>query len=402
MGDTSKTERRSSMKRGGDAKQEETGKRLHSTPPPSILRIQEDLYDAAFPFYKQPLEIGHFSLDATRKFFGDSRQLRYYSPPPTGEGPHFDLRDGYRDRYVKQDESIKERLDHLLCWVQQNRGLLRAGAVNSETAPSSWLNKDFVTWRGHLTKVLTTPYEKQEGWQLAVTLFRGTYYISEVETEEAKRRREERTAAQEELMYMGYKFEQYMCSAAPGGVPDASGVVNTNEAFCTVVQTKLNGHSLLFAGEVDCTDPNYQSQKAPDCYVELKTSKEMHSANQQRSFNRYKLIKWWAQSFLPGVPRIVAGFRDEEGVVASLKTFETMKISHLIRGDWNSWKPAVCMNFCSAFLSFVKKAATQDDPQVVYLFSWEPGSDVSYSTPKDPALAFLPAWYVRSMTEPET
>ncbi|XP_030053194.1 decapping and exoribonuclease protein isoform X1 [Microcaecilia unicolor] len=402
MENTLKTEQHLCLKRRGDTRQEEAVKRHHTASPPTTLHVQESLYDAAFPFYKQPLEVGRFSLDATRNFFNDSRQLRYYSPPPPGDSPQFDLRDGYRDRYVKRDDSIKERLDHLLQWIQQNQSVLRAGAASSETTTSSWLNKDFVTWRGHLTKVLTTPYEKQEGWLLAVTHFRGTYYISEVETEAARRQREERTAAQEELMYMGYKFEQYLCAATPGGIPDTGGVVNTNEAFCTVVQTKLNGHSLLFAGEVDCADPKYPSQKAPDCYVELKTSKEIHSANQQRSFNRYKLIKWWAQSFLPGVPRIVAGFRNEEGIVASLKTFETMKISHMIRGDWNSWKPAVCMNFCNAFLSFVKKVAIQDDPQLVYLFSWEPGSDVSYSVHKEPTLTFVPAWYVQLITQLET
>lgn len=46
---------------------------------------------------------------------------------------------------------------------------------------------------------------------------------------------------------------------------------------------------------------------------------------------RFKLLKWWAQSFLPGVPRVVAGFRDQEGVVVSVETFHISKISHLIK-----------------------------------------------------------------------
>lgn len=76
----------------------------------------------------------------------------------------------------------------------------------------SALDADFVTWRGHLTKLLTTPYETREGWLLAATRFRGTLYISEVETEAARRERENRTERHDQMMYWGYKFEQYMCA----------------------------------------------------------------------------------------------------------------------------------------------------------------------------------------------
>lgn len=69
-----------------------------------------------------------------------------------------------------------------------------------------------MTWRGHLTKVLTTPYETQEGWMLAASKFRGTIYISEVETEAARANRVTRSERQEEMMYWGYKFEQYTCA----------------------------------------------------------------------------------------------------------------------------------------------------------------------------------------------
>lgn len=76
----------------------------------------------------------------------------------------------------------------------------------------SALDADFVTWRGHLTKLLTTPYETREGWLLAVTRFRGTLYISEVETEAARREQENRTERHDQMMYWGYKFEQYTCA----------------------------------------------------------------------------------------------------------------------------------------------------------------------------------------------
>uniref|UniRef100_A0A8D0H0S1 Decapping nuclease n=1 Tax=Sphenodon punctatus TaxID=8508 RepID=A0A8D0H0S1_SPHPU len=272
-------------------------KRQSQDPAALHLAVSPSLYDAPFPFYRRPAEVGCFSLDGQRCYHGDARQLRYYNPPPTeGPSPCFDLRDGYRDRYVRCDGSIREGLDHLLKWGQ-------GGAA-----------ADFVTWRGHLTKVLTTPYEKQEGWLLGVSRFRGTFYISEFETPAAQRRKETQPEILKELTYMGYKFEQYMCAGV---------------SLCS----------------------------------------------------RHKLIKWWAQSFLPGVSRIVAGYRSPDGTVVGLETFETMKIFQLIRGDEGCWKPAVCMNFAQAFLAHIKKVVTKDDPR-------SPGSQpplLSLTSPHSPA-----------------
>lgn len=51
---------------------------------------------------------------------------------------------------------------------------------------------------------------------------------------------------------------------------------------------------------------------------------------------RFKLLKWWAQSFLPGVPRIVAGFKDHDGVVVSTETFLVSKVSQLIKVEFQN------------------------------------------------------------------
>ncbi|XP_057673610.1 decapping and exoribonuclease protein isoform X2 [Corythoichthys intestinalis] len=363
-----------------------------TTPSTQTLSTRKELYERDFPLYKQPVELGFFSLDSERSFFNDSRQMRYYAEPD--KCPHFDLRDGYRDRYIKRDDSVKEKLDHILRWILANRHKLTRKA---EKSSSSGLEVDFVTWRGHLTKLLTTPYEMREGWLLAVTRFKGSLYISEVETDTARWDRENRTERHQEMMYWGYKFEQYICTDKMDGDPDSSGVVNTNEAFCTVVQTRLSDHRLLFSGEVDCRDKDPNTPAPPACYVELKTSAEICTPKQRSNFYRFKLLKWWAQSFLPGVPRIVAGFRDDNGVVVSVETFHISKISRLIKAEDKCWRPTVCMNFCSDFLSFVKSVVTEDNPNVVYLFCWNPRCDVTYSVHRDSPYSFLPNWYVKEM-----
>ncbi|KAM4640669.1 decapping and exoribonuclease protein [Discoglossus pictus] len=384
-------------------------KRRHSpessSPPPSkqplsasaTLSTHPSLYQNSFPFFRLPSEVGRFSLDEERHYHGDARRLRYYRPPKEGRGasPGWDVMEGYEDRYIRRDEEEKEGLLHILTWAKENKELLGGAAGGGKKRP---LDRDFVTWRGHLTKILCTPYENQEGWILAVTLFKGTLYVSERETETAKKRRLERTPEQEKLMYSGYKFESYLCADSSDSSPTPSDVVNTNEAFCSVLFARLSTHSILLSGEVDCTDPAASKPKPPLCYVELKSSAQIRNPHQQRSFNRYKLLKWWCQSFLLGIPLIVAGFRSPDGRIASLQNYRTSEIPHLVRGDNFSWDPAVCMNFCDSFLAFVKRVVTKDDPRVVYLFSCEPGSEVSFTVHTDPDLIILPSWYVEEMS----
>jgi len=41
---------------------------------------------------------------------------------------------------------------------------------------------------------------------------------------------------------------------------------------------------------------------------------------------RFKLMKWWAQSFLVGVPSVICGYRDDDGVVNEMEEFDVEKI----------------------------------------------------------------------------
>ncbi len=57
---------------------------------------------------------------------------------------------------------------------------------------------------------------------------------------------------------------------------------------------------------------------------------------------RYKLLKWWAQSFLVGVPKIVCGFRDDDGIVKNLQNFKTVNLAH----DTQVSNPLIVMCVC--------------------------------------------------------
>ena len=71
---------------------------------------------------------------------------------------------------------------------------------------------NFITWRGMLTKMLCSPYNRTEPWKVAATLHNGSIYLSEIETEESKQREEKMTPREHKMCYWGLKFEDYLTS----------------------------------------------------------------------------------------------------------------------------------------------------------------------------------------------
>ena len=259
----------------------------------------------------------------------------------------------------------------------------------------SSLHTDFVTWRGHMTKILCTPYERKEPWQMALCLNKGTIYISEVETAEARQRRLTQSERQDEMCYWGYKFEDYVtCPRESGKLKDINLPINNNEAFCSVVRCRLDRHSLVFGAEVDCCVKSKSNNTfSPLSYIELKTSRTIENDRMQWSFERYKLLKWWAQSFLAGIPKIVCGFRNDNGVVKKLKAFNTLEIPTSVVESQNMWTGSVCLNFCNQMFDWVKSLVKQED--IVYILHWrEPFTHVELELSKSgDDDVFLRDWY---------
>lgn len=249
-----------------------------------------------------------------------------------------------------------------------------------------------------MTKILCTPYERREPWQMAMCLFKGTIYISEVETDEARKNRLSQTERQDEMCYWGYKFEDYITS--PMGQTGLhsrteNSPVNNKEAFCSVVRCRLEKHSLVYGAEIDCCiKSKSNSLSAPLNYVELKTSRIIENERMNWSFERYKLLKWWSQSFLAGVRKIVCGFRDDNGIVKKLKTFNTLEIPSTVANERNMWTGNVCLNFCNQLLDWIKSAVKHEN--VTYMVHWrEPFTHVTIEMSNDLRDVFLPEWYIK-------
>lgn len=146
-------------------------------------------------------------------------------------------------------------------------------------------------------------------------------------------------------------------------------VVNNYAQYCSVVKTGFGKAKIVIGGEVDARElcgriwTHYgitNGSPVWDCkpdrnediinWVELKTSAELQTERDSIKFER-KLLKFWAQSFLLGVPKIIVGFRTKNGILQRVKEFETKNIPTDIqkegRGTWNG---NVCINFAASFL----------------------------------------------------
>lgn len=91
-------------------------------------------------------------------------------------------------------------------------------------------------------------------------------------------------------------------------------------------------------------------------WVELKTSLDPQTPRDLQAFER-KLLKFWLQSFLLGVPKIIVGFRDHHGTLRRLEELETAKIPGIVkkRGGWDG---NVAVNFGAGLLGFLRDKIT--------------------------------------------
>ncbi|KAI0637617.1 RAI1-domain-containing protein [Trametes polyzona] len=322
--------------------------------------------------FQQPTGLLTFSYTPQRVLEFTDSALRYYVDPP----PNADLRYGY-ERWIKRPEEIS-RLDSLLRAVE--RVMHKTDASMGSGSGVRWL-KDIavVTWRGIMTKILTAPYEERDRCELNAMLVGGTLFIEEHFSEARLKEKEDLAPRQRQQTYYGYSFESWCTSSKPG-VPERSaghplgwgGDVDTNVQWCSVIKTKLGDNRLVIGGEVDCVRDRFDGRT--DSFVELKTSMSIRNAGDEARFEK-KLLKFYIQSFLLGVPEIVVGFRTPQGRLTTTQTFQTMQLPRLVRGKPGAWDPQVCFSWGQHFLSTLKSMLSEPQAQSA------PASDSETSSP---------------------
>ncbi|KAJ7227329.1 RAI1-domain-containing protein [Mycena pura] len=297
------------------------------------------------PAFQQPTPLISFSYTPAHELEFTDSALRYFLPPPR----RAQLAHAY-DRWVRRPEE-RARVDSLLRALSTARARAHPALTSAVGA---------VAWRGVITRILTAPYEERDGWDLNVMCVRGVLYLEEHRSEAILREKNDMVPRQLLQTYFGYAFESYCTSATPDGVnvpqrpgdpPGWGGDVNTNVQWCSVVRTKLGDTRLVIGGEVDCVRGKYTGKT--DTFVELKTSMSIRGEQDEVRFEK-KLLKFYMQSFLLGVPEIVVGFRTPAGEVKTTQTFKTVEIPRLVRGKAHAWDPTVCLRWGDTFLRFLQ------------------------------------------------
>ncbi|XP_047475778.1 decapping and exoribonuclease protein-like isoform X2 [Penaeus chinensis] len=309
-------------------------------------------YSGAAPHLGTPSVIGNYSIDGNREFGYDRSMLQFLKKkylPETKINVHLDLNKGLKEA-VEYKGNPQETFENFLQWVFNNQDDL----MDDKT--SSRLSADILCMRGTLKRIMKTPYNPHKQWTLLVTEFKGSLYMMNWKTDDGTKDDYE---VPRNVGFWGHKFEQYMKG-------------------------------------VDCADSeefeeDYQDLRA---FVTVKCSRENTEEHKMRNYRRFKLCDWWVENKLSGIPRIIVGFRNDDGIV---HTLELLKTEELPEQGENHWEPAVCINFIIAFLKFVKKRVGQD-PSVVYRFDHIPKGDIECTKLSESShLMLLPSWYTKKL-----
>ncbi|KAK5098808.1 decapping endonuclease targeting mRNA [Lithohypha guttulata] len=308
---------------------------------------------------RRPREITCFSFDEDHKYRQDDSSLRYYYAPLLPA----DLNKGF-DSFRNLDDTADDHLD----------GLLQA-LIHYEGEKKAKLDTDFVTWRGMMTKIMIVPFSNLDSWEMNATMFQDTIFIEENHDKKLDNRQEQygqapvRGAMSQDLMsYWGYKFEaisllnQHWCYTDRKDIETRADIQVSNYAqYCSIVRTGFGKSKIVIGGEVDAVkDVKPPEQGVPVNWVELKTTSELVNEKEQTKYER-KLLKFWAQSFLLGVPKIIVGFRDQQGWLRRLEELDTQTIpDKILKSSRRLWDGQVCINFASVFLEWLKSTITTE------------------------------------------
>jgi RAT1-interacting protein len=369
-------------------------------------------YAGNCPKFSQPKELACFSRDAGRQVHFDRRGLREYVAPrlPAPLDVGFET-------YVPKDNSVDPAPlgDVLSALAHQQHSL--TGSV--------------LTYRNNLNKLMLCPYSRRDDWEIGVSR-RGNGCLVLNVRETARKAEEEarRSERDQRMAYWGYKFEERSTRPPGGGIsgegggkrradaqesggdiawrvpspcdppsfkhlypadqfellrslhadesqsPDSAqtapaeltaGVVDANEEFCAIFRLKLADIVIIMAAECDCEEVAHDKRR----YVELKTSKLLRAQRDRTSFEKHKLLKFWLQSFLAGVPKIVVGFRDDGGVVHEMQNLETLAIPRMVRAQGH-WDPSVCLNFGQRALDWLQRQMASRSEGEELVLRYEP------------------------------
>ncbi|XP_074269624.1 NAD-capped RNA hydrolase DXO1 [Silene latifolia] len=289
--------------------------------------------------FQEPCELACYSrADGGDVFFDDS-SLRLFKRL-ISEDVGADLNEGFDTFIEKKDLGSKGFGDMLAC-IRHKRIPLQ--------------NMHFVTYRNNLNKIMATAYIRNEPWEMGVHKRNGVVYLDVHKLPERPQ-----TELDRRRCYWGYCFESLATEDPRRDSGEGIHHIDANVEYCAVIKTKLGAHRLLMGAEMDCCDSTDDGRRF---YVELKTSRELEYHTEER-YEREKLLKFWIQSFLAGVPYIVVGFRDDSGRLVRTERMRTKDINHRVKMK-NYWQGGVCLAFADEVLCWLYGTVKENEDYIL-------------------------------------
>ncbi|KAL5231647.1 hypothetical protein ABZP36_030423 [Zizania latifolia] len=302
-----------------------------------LNKSEETLSRKAVAF-QEPLEIAFYSRVEGGDVYFDDRSLRLFKR---------NICDYVGDNLNKGFESFIEKRD----LGSEGFGDLLACIRNLPTPPGPPQNIHFVTYRNNLNKILATAYLR-EPWKMGVHKRNGVVYLDVHKLPERPKSEVERRRC-----YWGYSFENL---ATENSIDEDGRCIDANVEFCSVIKTKLGAHRIIMGAEMDCCDATDDGRRF---YVELKTSRELEYHTVE-AFEKEKLLRYWIQSFLAGVPYVVVGFRNDAGVLVRTERLRTKDITQKVKAK-NYWQGGVCLAFADEVLCWLYGTVRENEDYVL-------------------------------------
>jgi len=249
-----------------------------------------------------------------------------------------DLNEGYPDAFIRKDaDGGPTGIEPILA------SLCQAGHP---------LSCDVCTFRNNLNKMAMTLLNPKDDW--AVDAWQGG--TTKALILDILSLPQQDFPGADKFQYYGYKFEA-LCTG--------SSTVDATSEFCSIVRLKLGQHSVFMGAEIDACDPDSRGTSSGGLqeYVEMKTYKIPESRSQDLSIKRYKHPRWWMQSFLVGVPYLLLGGRDAQGILRRVDRVRVSDLQRLSSQMGCPWDPNSYLHFLDDVLAWMRACAGEHSEQ---------------------------------------
>ncbi|XP_074356009.1 LOW QUALITY PROTEIN: NAD-capped RNA hydrolase DXO1-like [Apium graveolens] len=292
---------------------------------------------------EEPCEIGCYSRVEGGEVYFDDRSLRLFRPLTTKD-IGADLNDGF-DTFTEKKDLGSQGFGALLACIRHKNVPLE--------------DMHFVTYRNNLNKILATAYIRKYPWEMGVHKRNGILYLDVHKLPEKPK-----SELDTRRCYWGYCFEGLATEGPRRAVGEGIHHIDCNVEYCSAVKRKLGAHNILMGAEIDCYESSDEGRRF---YIELKTTQELNYRTIGR-FEREKLLQFWIQSFLAGVPYIVIGFRDDGGRLVRTERLRTKDIAERVKTK-GYWQGEVCPAFADEVLGWLYRTVKENEDYILQFAS---------------------------------